>query len=94
MMDVSRSWAKERPPDFVLSGGPRAKQFRSFEDLAEKLKMDVHDLMRQPRRSERCDAKARTSRALVKGLAQELNMFIGLLSGASLNNRLGQYQKA
>lgn len=37
----------------------------SFSDLADRLKMDVHELMRQ------CNAKAPPSKALVKGLARE-----------------------
>jgi ribosome-binding protein aMBF1 (putative translation factor) len=37
-------------------------------DLAEKLKMDVTDLMRQ------CNRKAPPSKALVKGLARELGI--------------------
>ena len=40
----------------------------TFVDLAEKLKMDVVDLMRQ------CNAKAPPSKALVKGLARELDI--------------------
>jgi transcriptional regulator with XRE-family HTH domain len=49
-------------------GAACAKQFRTFPDLAEKLGMDVTDLMRQ------CNAKAPPSKALVKGLARELNI--------------------
>jgi ribosome-binding protein aMBF1 (putative translation factor) len=41
---------------------------RTFVDLAEKLKMDVTDLMRQ------CNGHAHPSKALVKGLAPELKM--------------------
>ena len=41
---------------------------RNFIDLAEKLKMDVHDLMRQ------CNGHASPSKALVKGLARELGL--------------------
>jgi ribosome-binding protein aMBF1 (putative translation factor) len=37
-------------------------------DLAEKLKMDVTDLMRQ------CNGHAAPSKALVKGLAKELSI--------------------
>jgi ribosome-binding protein aMBF1 (putative translation factor) len=44
------------------------KKMRTFPDLAEKLKMDVVDLMRQ------CNAKAPPSKALVKGLARELDI--------------------
>jgi hypothetical protein len=42
-----------------------ARQFRTFPDLAEKLRMDVTDLMRQ------CNGKAPPSKALVKGLARD-----------------------
>ena len=41
---------------------------RNFIDLAEKLKMDVTDLMRQ------CNGHASPSKALVKGLARELGI--------------------
>jgi transcriptional regulator with XRE-family HTH domain len=44
------------------------KQSRTFIDLAEKLKMDVHDLMRQ------CNGQSPPSKALVKGLAKELDI--------------------
>ena len=44
------------------------KQSSTFVDLAEKLKMDVVDLMRQ------CNAHAPPSKALVKGLARELDI--------------------
>jgi hypothetical protein len=49
-------------------GAACAKQFRRFADLAEKLGMDVTDLMLQ------CNAKAPPSKALVKGLARELDI--------------------
>lgn len=52
-----------RPPS-----GPPALKFRTFLDLAEKLKMDDHDLMRQ------CNGHATPSRAPVKGLAKELKI--------------------
>jgi hypothetical protein len=39
------------------------KQMRTYADLAEKLKMDVTNLMRQ------CNGKASPSKALVKGWA-------------------------
>jgi hypothetical protein len=42
-------------------GAACAKQLRTFADLAEKLKMDVTDLMRQ------CNGKVSPSKALVKG---------------------------
>jgi transcriptional regulator with XRE-family HTH domain len=45
-----------------------ARKMRTFVDLAEKLKMPVEDLMRQ------CNGKAPPSKALVKGLAKELDI--------------------
>jgi transcriptional regulator with XRE-family HTH domain len=47
-------------------------------DLAEKLKMDATDLMRQ------CNGQAPPSKALVKGLARELGI------DESFLNRLGE----
>jgi transcriptional regulator with XRE-family HTH domain len=44
------------------------KQSRTFQDLADKLKMDVHDLIPQ------CNGKVPPSKALVKGLAKELDI--------------------
>ena len=41
---------------------------RTFPDLAEKLKMDVAELMRQ------CNGKVSPSKALVRGLAKELDI--------------------
>jgi hypothetical protein len=41
---------------------------RTFVDLAEKLRMPVEDLMRQ------CNGHAPPSKALVKGLARELDI--------------------
>ena len=61
---------KFKPP-YTFSthiGAACTKQFRMFPDLAEKLKMDVTDLMRQ------CNGKALLSKALVKGLAKELDI--------------------
>lgn len=49
-------------------GAACAKQLRTFVDLAEKLKMDVVDLMRQ------VNGKAAPSKALVKGLTRELDI--------------------
>jgi hypothetical protein len=46
---------------------------RSFQDLAEKLKMDVHQLVRE------CNAKVPPSKALVKGLAKELDLSESML---------------
>ena len=49
-------------------GSACAKQMRTFVDLEEKLKMDVHRLMRE------CNAKVTPSKALIKGLARELDI--------------------
>jgi hypothetical protein len=49
-------------------GAACAGQFRTFADLAEKLKMPVEDLMR------RCNGRASPSKALVRGLAKELEI--------------------
>jgi ribosome-binding protein aMBF1 (putative translation factor) len=56
----------EAVPCFI--GAACAKQFRTFADLAEKLKMPVEDLMRQ------CNGKVPPSKVLVKGLAKELDI--------------------
>jgi transcriptional regulator with XRE-family HTH domain len=69
-------WLEKKMPDkykppYQFStqiGAACARQFRTFPDLAEKLKMDVTDLMRQ------CNGKAPPSKALVKGLAKELDI--------------------
>jgi hypothetical protein len=45
----------------------------TFQDLADKLKMDVTDLTKQ------CNAKTPPTRALVKGVAKQLGMDEGLL---------------
>jgi transcriptional regulator with XRE-family HTH domain len=52
----------------VHLGATCARKMRTFADLAEKLKMDVTDLM-QPR-----NGHASPSKALVKGLAKELDI--------------------
>ena len=52
----------------VTIGTACTRRMVKFVDLAEKLKMDVVDLMRQ------CNAKAPPSKALVKGLARELDI--------------------
>jgi hypothetical protein len=68
----------EPPSNFCTHiGAACAKQFRSFGDLAEKLKMDGTDLMRQ------CNGKTSPNKALVKGLAKELDI------DESYLNRLG-----
>jgi transcriptional regulator with XRE-family HTH domain len=61
---------KYKPP-YAFSthiGTVCAQKSRTFQDLAEKLKMDVTDLMRQ------CNGKVSPSKALVKGLAKELDI--------------------
>ena len=55
-------------------GAVCTRQFRTFADLAEKLKMDVEDLMRQ------CNGKVPPSKALVKGLAKELDVYESFLN--------------
>jgi hypothetical protein len=52
----------------VTIGETCARKMRTFVDLAEKLKMPVEDLMRQ------CNGKVSPSKALVKGLAKELDI--------------------
>jgi hypothetical protein len=48
----------------IRIGSACARQLRTFQDLAEKLKMDVEDLMLQ------CNGKVSPSKALAKGLAR------------------------
>jgi hypothetical protein len=58
-------------PPYTFSthiGASCARQFRTFADLAEKLRMPVEDLMRQ------CNGKVSPSKSLVKGLAKELDI--------------------
>lgn len=59
-------------------GAACARRMRTFSDLAEKLKMPVEDLMRQ------CNGHAPPSKALVKGLAKELDI------DESFRNRLAE----
>ena len=61
---------KYKPPYAfsVTIGETCTRKMVTFLDLAEKLKMDVTDLMRQ------CNGKAPPSKALVKGLAKELDI--------------------
>jgi ribosome-binding protein aMBF1 (putative translation factor) len=59
----------EPPYEFSIHIGAACnQQSRTFADLAEKLRMDVTDLMRQS------NGKAPPSKALVKGLAKELEI--------------------
>jgi ribosome-binding protein aMBF1 (putative translation factor) len=58
-------------PPYAFStriGTACCEQSRTFTDLAEKLKMNALDLMRQ------CNGHASPSKALVKGLAKELEI--------------------
>ena len=57
----------------VTIGTACNKQSRTFRDLAEKLKMDVHQLMRE------CNGKVAPSKALVKGVARELDLSESML---------------
>ena len=52
----------------VTIGENCARKMRTFAGLAEALKMDVTDLMRQ------CNGKTAPPKALVKGLAKELDI--------------------
>jgi transcriptional regulator with XRE-family HTH domain len=61
-------------PFSVTIGENCARQMRTFQDLAEKLKTPVEDLMRQ------CNGKTPPSKALVKGLANELGIDEGFLN--------------
>jgi hypothetical protein len=54
-------------PFSVTIGSACNKQMRTFADLAEKLKMDVTDLMRQ------CNGSS-AIQGIVKGLARELDI--------------------
>jgi hypothetical protein len=59
----------KRPYPFSTHIGTACcQQSRTFTDLAETLKMNVIDLMRQ------CNGHASRSKALVKGLAKELEI--------------------
>jgi transcriptional regulator with XRE-family HTH domain len=61
---------KYKPP-YTFSmhiGAACSGQMRTFADLADKLDMDVIDLMRQ------CNGEVSPSKALVKGLAKELGI--------------------
>ena len=61
---------KYKPPYAfsVTIGEVCNRKSQTFLDLAEKLKMDVTDLMRQ------CNGHASPSKALVKGFAKELDI--------------------
>ena len=69
--DRGRKMPDKYKPPYTFSthiGAACARQMRTFQDLAEKLKMPVEDLMRQ------CNGKVSPSKALVKGLAKELDV--------------------
>jgi ribosome-binding protein aMBF1 (putative translation factor) len=74
----------------VTIGSACNKQLRTFADLAEKLTMDVIDLMRQ------CNRKAAPSKALVKGLARELDISESYLDklAEEVRKDLGPKQKS
>jgi ribosome-binding protein aMBF1 (putative translation factor) len=52
----------------VCIGEACNRKMRTFADLADKLKIDVTDIMKQ------CNGHASPSKALVKGLAKELEI--------------------
>jgi transcriptional regulator with XRE-family HTH domain len=52
----------------VTIGETCARKMVTFQQLADRLKVDVSDLMRQ------CNGKAPPTKALVKGLAKELDI--------------------
>ena len=52
----------------TVIGSACTRQMRTYADLAEKLGMGVHELMRE------CKGEAPPSRAVVKGLARELHL--------------------
>jgi hypothetical protein len=68
--DPSNSLMPYKPPYAfsVTIGENCTRQMRTFQDLAEKLRMPVEDSMRQ------CNGKVSPSKALVKGLAKELKI--------------------
>jgi ribosome-binding protein aMBF1 (putative translation factor) len=68
---VPYTFAMPEPKLYEFSthiGSACARKMVTFQQLSEKLKLDVTDLMRQ------CNAKAPPSKALVKGLARELDI--------------------
>jgi hypothetical protein len=66
--DYTSAMPEPRLYQFSVHNAACNKQSRTFVDLAEKLKMDVVDLMRQ------VNGHAPPSKALVKGLARELDI--------------------
>jgi hypothetical protein len=66
--------ARSEPYSFSTHiGAACARQFITFQDLADKQKTDVHDLLRQ------CNGHASTSKALVRRLARELKIDLQFL---------------
>jgi hypothetical protein len=68
---VTSSMPDKYKPPYAFSvtvGETCARKMRNFQDLAEKQKMPVEDLMRQ------ANGHASPSKALVKGLAKELEI--------------------
>jgi hypothetical protein len=61
---------KYKPPYMFSThiGAACTRQFRTFPELVEKLRMDVTEAMRQ------CNGKVSPSKALVRGLAKELDI--------------------
>jgi hypothetical protein len=57
----------------VTIGESCARQFITFQDLAQRLNVDVVQLMKE------CNAKVPPSKALVKGVAKELGIDEGFL---------------
>jgi hypothetical protein len=55
-------------------------KFRTFQDLPDKLRIPVKDLIRQ------CNGKVPSSKALVKGLAKELDINESYLGDAYRRN--------
>jgi hypothetical protein len=66
--DIPDNKYKPPYPFSTHIGAACCKQSRTFTDLAEKLKMNVLDLMRQ------CSGHASPSKTLIKGLAKELDI--------------------
>jgi transcriptional regulator with XRE-family HTH domain len=77
----------QNPNSYAFStviGSACARQMRTYVDLAEKLGMDVHELMRE------CKGEAPPSRAVVQGLARELHIdesYLEKLAGVQKSER-------
>jgi ribosome-binding protein aMBF1 (putative translation factor) len=68
-------------------GAACARKMINFQQLSEKLKMDVTDLMRQ------CHAKIPPSKAIVKGLAKELGIPRKARGAGSEGSELTAYRR-